>query len=568
MLIQSSKKVLVAPALIAIALSITAGLAMHYFLAPPAGPLVVIAATTFFTAVTLSLLSYRWIVAPLQGSLDSIGARFSGSGSVFSGFHSFDNESLASHKGIGERYTDIVRSIDDFQQLAAQLSDNGSRIAITAAEVSFAAGNLSSKAHHEVKDINSIAASISRISNIIGETAESSNNATSLANETRDTSCEGEKLVQVAVNQIQQTNRQAQETSSIIINLESKSDQIQQITTVISGIAEQTNLLALNAAIEAARAGEQGRGFAVVADEIRSLAQKTASATNEIGLMINQIVEDVHTSVATMSTLATATGKGADLAEQAGSQLSTIYQHSEQMLKQVEDIAKGTELNSDEASQISSAINSVSGHLHETETGINDVAEQASRLSQMAENIQAQLMDFSSGSIHKRVREIAIQASSEIQRCFEKAISDGQISEADLFDRNYQPIAGTDPQKFETRFDNFTDGILPAIQEPILDQNSEIAYAGAVDDNGYFPTHNKRFAQPLSGDYKTDFVNNRTKRIFDDPTGARCGSHTESCLLQTYKRDTGEVMHDLSVPIYLNGRHWGGFRIGYQAQTH
>jgi len=176
MLIKSGKKVLIAPAFTAIALSITAGLAMHYFLAPSAGPPVVIAATTFFTAVTLSLLSYRWIVAPLQGSLDSIGARFSGSGSVFSGLHGFDNESLASHKGIGERYTDIVRSIDDFQQLAEQLSDNGSKIAITAAEVSFAAGNLSSKAHHEVKDINSIAESISRISNIIGETAESSSN--------------------------------------------------------------------------------------------------------------------------------------------------------------------------------------------------------------------------------------------------------------------------------------------------------------------------------------------------------------------------------------------------------
>jgi len=93
----------------------------------------------------------------------------------------------------------------------------------------------------------------------------------------------------------------------------------------------------------------------------------------------------------------------------------------------------------------------------------------------------------------------------------------------------------------------------------------QLAYAGAVDNNGYFPTHNKKFSQPLTGDYDTDLVNNRTKRIFSDRTGKRCGANTKPFLLQTYKRDTGEVMHDLSVPIYVNGKHWGGFRVGYRS---
>ena len=111
-----------------------------------------------------------------------------------------------------------------------------------------------------------------------------------------------------------------------------------------------------------------------------------------------------------------------------------------------------------------------------------------------------------------------------------------------------------------------TDQVLPAIQEPILEQHSQLTYAGAVDNNGYFPTHNKRYSKALTGDYDTDLTNNRTKRIFDDATGSRCGAHTEPFLLQTYKRDTGEVMHDLSVPIYVNGKHWGGFRMGYKPQ--
>ena len=108
--------------------------------------------------------------------------------------------------------------------------------------------------------------------------------------------------------------------------------------------------------------------------------------------------------------------------------------------------------------------------------------------------------------------------------------------------------------------------MLPAIQEPLLEANSFIIYAGAVDKNGYFPTHNKKFSQPLTGNYETDLANNRTKRIFNDKTGSRCGSNTSTFLLQTYKRDTGEIMHDLSAPIYVNGKHWGGFRIGYKAK--
>jgi len=95
-----------------------------------------------------------------------------------------------------------------------------------------------------------------------------------------------------------------------------------------------------------------------------------------------------------------------------------------------------------------------------------------------------------------------------------------------------------------------------------------LAYAGAVDNNGYFPTHNKKFSQPLTGDYATDIINNRTKRIFSDRTGKRCGSNTKPFLLQTYKRDTGEVMHDLSVPIHVEGKHWGGFRVGYRSSSH
>ena len=106
--------------------------------------------------------------------------------------------------------------------------------------------------------------------------------------------------------------------------------------------------------------------------------------------------------------------------------------------------------------------------------------------------------------------------------------------------------------------------MLPAIQEPILSDNPDYVYALVSDINGYVPTHNDRFCQPLTGDPVQDLAGNRTKRIFDDRVGSLAGRHTEPFKLQTYRRDTGELMFDMSVPIYVDGQHWGGIRIGYR----
>jgi methyl-accepting chemotaxis protein len=93
-----------------------------------------------------------------------------------------------------------------------------------------------------------------------------------------------------------------------------------------------------------------------------------------------------------------------------------------------------------------------------------------------------------------------------------------------------------------------------------------LVFAIACTPQGYVPTHNKAFSHALTGDVQVDAVQNRTKRKFEDRTGIRCGSHQQAVLLQTYTRDTGELMHDLSVPIMVKGRHWGGLRLGYKPE--
>jgi len=566
MLSNKARQIYIKPTIISISISLLFNLVNFYFLAAIIGSLSSLLLAIFSTVIIVAAVTYYQIVAPMQACMLHILQRAKGKYDESTINHGYSHKALESHCELGNCYSSIVNTLSDFYAMAGKLVANSSGSAIVAAEVSFAAEGLSKRVHAEVDDINHIADSSNNISQIVSEASQNATSAAEFANLMRDSSNEGQQVIHSAVTTMRETNQQAKATSKIVASLENKSEQIKGITSVINGIAEQTNLLALNAAIEAARAGEQGRGFAVVADEVRVLAHKTGEATQEIGVTIDEIGKDVQSAVDTMSKLVQGIGTGTEATEAVGEQLKIINEQAELIHVQVQEIASGTEQNSTEVNQISSAIGSVSGHLQTTEQELQHVVRQSHDLSKMAEGMHIMLLGFNLQSVHGDMKNIAEDAVKKIQTMFEGAINSGKISLADLFDRNYQEVPNTDPLKYTTRFDQFTDRVLPEIQEPILAENKQIIYAGAVDNNGYFPTHNKRFSQPLTGNYETDFVNNRTKRVFNDPTGKRCGSHTEPFLLQTYKRDTGEVMHDLSVPIYIQGKHWGGFRMGYQAE--
>ena len=120
-----------------------------------------------------------------------------------------------------------------------------------------------------------------------------------------------------------------------------------------------------------------------------------------------------------------------------------------------------------------------------------------------------------------------------------------------------------EPAKFTTAFDALCDELLPPLQEPVAARHPWIVFAICANPDGYVPTHNLRFTQPLTGDRAVDLVGNRTKRIFADRVGRSVGAHTDPYRLQVYRRDTGQIMFDLSVPVFVDGRHWGGFRVGY-----
>ena len=159
-------------------------------------------------------------------------------------------------------------------------------------------------------------------------------------------------------------------------------------------------------------------------------------------------------------------------------------------------------------------------------------------------------------------------AAREISELLEDAVRTGAISVEDLFDDQYAPMAGTNPQQFMTRFLSLTDRLLPDVQERMLKLSPKVVFCAAVDRNGYLPTHNLKFSKPQGGDPVWNAANSRNRRIFNDRTGLAAGRNQRRFLLQTYRRDMGggnfALMKDLSAPIKVDGRHWGGLRLAYQ----
>ena len=446
------------------------------------------------------------------------------------------------------------------------IDDKASKLAINSAEVSFFLEKLSSAIELSSEDVDRLASAAQQMSTSIQVMNDNAAIASLQSSEAMTATSTGSQQLNSNVEVINQLNSDVINAAEKIKSLSHKAAEIQNITNVIDGISGQTNLLALNAAIEAARAGEQGRGFAVVADEVRALASKTAEATEQIGTMLTQINQE---SLQTTTVMAQVVEQSHSIVSGMGAlaiSLSDINQQMSESAQASNHISNALQEHNTTSGEISAAIVNLHDFLLEKSKETHIVSDKAAGLCESTESIFIELAEFNTGSLVENICQQAQDAAQQVATLFSEKITSNQISQQDLFNFSYHEISNTEPQKYHSSFDKFTDAVLPEIQEPLLENNPQIIYAGAVDVNGYFPTHNRCFSQPLTGDITQDAIHNRTKRMFNDSTGIRCGQHTNKFLLQTYKRDTGEIMHDVSAPIMVNGKHWGGFRIGFNAQ--
>ncbi|HTD05537.1 methyl-accepting chemotaxis protein [Undibacterium sp.] len=472
---------------------------------------------------------------------------------------------LSSAAGMAVPLAAFRRNVVSSSGFSKTIAEELDHIMIGSAETSHFVDSIKKKISLDVSTANAVVGIAAGVTKSTQEIADSAVKASNFATLLKNESAAGKNEVDARIRQINSVRDEAQQASAGMAGLQEKSRRIHVIADVINEIATRTNLLALNAAIEAARAGENGRGFAVVAGEVRELAQRTKTATDDIRVMLREINEGAEHASQGMSRLADRVVETAGDIQKVHSYFNNIEKSADHSEHQIKFIAELAQTHVKDAASISASVGKIREGMVATEASLPQVIASATGLSELSEVLFNEISSLNILTQHEPVKKAVLAAVTAIEKLFADALESGQISMSQLFDRTYTPIADTNPKKYTTAFDAFTDRVLPPIQEGLLVATPQLVYAGAVDNNGYFPTHNKKFSQKLTGNYERDLINNRTKRIFDDRTGSRCGSNTKPFLLQTYKRDTGEVMHDLSAPIYVAGKHWGGFRVGYRS---
>jgi methyl-accepting chemotaxis protein len=284
--------------------------------------------------------------------------------------------------------------IEQVQRIIREVAGSAHDVASAATEIAANNEEISQGMNNQQLQSAQVSAAVEEMSTSVSEVAKKAKEASEAADTSGRQASKGGEIVRSTVQGMEAINTEVEETSASVSELGKRGEQIGEIIAVINDIADQTNLLALNAAIEAARAGEHGRGFAVVADEVRKLAERTTSATTEVSESIRAIQEETQMAVSRMQSSTERVNEGMGYAREAGNSLSAIVNGSQDVAAMIQSIAASADQQSSASSEISSNVQEINSVTEQSARRVEEAANAATQLSKGAEQLQMLVSRF------------------------------------------------------------------------------------------------------------------------------------------------------------------------------
>ncbi len=378
---------------------------------------------------------------------------------------------------------------------------------------------------------------------------------------------EGTSLIQSSLAQINSLLGLVDTLGQHVTSFSAAIEQVRRSAQDIDNIAETTNILALNATIEAMRAGEAGRTFAVVASEVKSLANDTRKATEEITQPVEARSDEAGTVIERIEAGALASGDAKASVAQIENTITSVGELVEEVDKQNDVIARSTGTISGHVDSVQRVLVSYDAAARTNEQQLEGARSRMSELELTASEMFDRIVQAGLSPEDSAMVEKAQTISAELVAMTEAAIDRGEIAESALFDQSYTPVSGSNPPLFRTGLSNWADDNWRPVFESIKANDRRVIASACTDMKGFIPTQMSEFSRVPTGDIAHDTKYCRNGRIILEAIDQKAKESAASYMMAVYRQEgDGErylVVRNVYIPLTIKGRRWGDLELAY-----